>query len=84
MGISMPYLSRPGGSKIVLVGPNCPSRVLRGGKAAGYGCGAAIGGGGGGGGCGRGVSPLPREARKVELSYSSGGHRKQSVRVRLS
>ena len=65
--------TRPGGSKIALVGPSCPSRVLRGDEAAGYGRGAAMGGG---------VSPLPREARKVELSYCSGGHRKQSVRAR--
>ena len=35
---------RPGGSKIVLVGPSCPSRVLRGGEATGYGRRAAIGG----------------------------------------
>ena len=46
-------ISRPGGSKIVLVGPSCPSRVLRGGEAAGYGRRAAMGGGGegAGGGC---------------------------------
>ena len=31
-----------------------------------------------GGGCRRGVSPLLREAWKVELSYCSGGHGKQS------
>ena len=71
-------MSRPGGSKIVLVGPSCPSRVLRGGEAAGYGRGAAIGGEGAGGGF-----PLPHKARKVKLSYCSGGHRKQSIRARL-
>ena len=72
------HIYRPGGSKIVLVGPSFPGRVLRGGKAAGYGRGAAMGGGAGGG-----CHPL-RKARKIELSYCSGGHRKQSVRVRLS
>ena len=34
----------PGGRKIVLLGPSCPSRVLRGGETAGYGHGAVIGG----------------------------------------
>ena len=49
--------SRPGGSKIVLVGPSCRSRVLRGGEAAGYGRGVVIGGGGG-----RGCPPPARSA----------------------
>ena len=35
-----------------------------------------------GAGAGGGI-PLPREVRKIECSYFSGGHRKQSVRARL-
>ena len=60
---------RPSGSKIVLVGPSYPSRVLRGSKAAGWGW----------GGCGRGCPPVPREVGKIEHTYCLGGHRKQSI-----
>ena len=63
-------LLRPDGSKIVLVGPICQSRVLRGGMAPDMAAERPSGGG-----CGRG---------KVELSYCSGGHRKQSDRARLT